>query len=185
MNACSSTTKLNSFHPDTPLTYDALNAPDLTYTLLRPLEEKYTALQQQGNKSVVFCLLLNRVHFLRDQNITTAPLSRTRASLCEILAIRVLRAHGTGDNTLQLTLALTTMWPVYAGADTETMAMVREERADDDDRVGNAIEVSAFPGLILPCSNKGVSLLSLVEQSHSLRVKPAKGLSKAFGGMDI
>jgi hypothetical protein len=94
---------------DTPLSYDALTAPDLTYTLVRPLEEKYNDLQQKGNKSVVFCFLLNRVHFLRqvacpcivsfsqsvnrDQNLASAPLSRSRAELCEILAIRTLRAH--------------------------------------------------------------------------------------------
>ena len=129
---------------DTPLTYDALNAPDLTYALVRPLEDKYTAIQQKGNKSVVFCFLLNRVHFLRDQNITTAPLSRTRAELCEVLAIRVLRAHGSGDNTLQLTLAMTTSWPIYAGADPEVLAMVRDERDDLDERVGNVIEVCDF-----------------------------------------
>jgi hypothetical protein len=50
---------------DTPLSYEALTAPDLTYTLVRPLEEKYNAIQQDGNKSIVFCLLLNRVHFLK------------------------------------------------------------------------------------------------------------------------
>jgi hypothetical protein len=68
--------------PDTPLTYEALTAPELTYTLVRPLEDKYIALQQQGNKSILFCILLNRVHFLRDQTLTTAPLSRTRAGEC-------------------------------------------------------------------------------------------------------
>jgi hypothetical protein len=53
---------------------EQLTAPDLTYTLVRPLEEKYNAIQKQGNKSVVFCFLLNRVRFYRDQNLTTAAL---------------------------------------------------------------------------------------------------------------
>jgi hypothetical protein len=106
------------------------------------LEEKYNAMQQQGNKSIVFCFLLNRVHFLRDQNITTAPLSKSRATLCEILAIRALRAHGTGDNTLQLTLAMTMNWNIYAGADDEIQAILRDNDDELDERVGNAIEMA-------------------------------------------
>ncbi|EIN06002.1 hypothetical protein PUNSTDRAFT_127492 [Punctularia strigosozonata HHB-11173 SS5] len=126
---------------DTSLTYDALTAPDLTYTLVRPLEDKYNAIQREGNMSIVFCFLLNRVHFLRDQNLTTSGISRTRAALCEILAMRTLRANA--ESTLQLALALTTSWPVYNGADPRVIQQAREERDDDlDDRVGNAIEMA-------------------------------------------
>ncbi|EGN96774.1 hypothetical protein SERLA73DRAFT_75638 [Serpula lacrymans var. lacrymans S7.3] len=126
---------------DTPLTLDALTAPDLTYTLIRPLEEKYNSIQRGGNKSVVFCFLLNRVHFIRDQNLTTGPLSSTRAMLCEILAIRILRDNG--NSMLDLALALTTSWPVWSGADAHTIAQAREERDDDlEERVGNAIEMA-------------------------------------------
>ncbi|KAH9935085.1 hypothetical protein B0H21DRAFT_780893 [Amylocystis lapponica] len=106
-----------------------LTAPDLTYTLLRPLEEKYNAIQHKGNLSVVFCLLLNRVYFIRDDHLTTAPLSRTRAALCEILAIRTLREHA--HNMLELALAITTSWPVYSGAPDDLLQRAREERDDD------------------------------------------------------
>ncbi|KIP03001.1 hypothetical protein PHLGIDRAFT_16153 [Phlebiopsis gigantea 11061_1 CR5-6] len=126
---------------DTPLSLEALASPDLTYTLVRPLEDKYNALQRKGNLAVVFCFLLNRAYFLRDHNLTTSALSRTRGALCEILATRTLRAHAT--NMLELALALTTSWPVYSGADPELIAHAREERDDDlEDRVGNAIEVA-------------------------------------------
>ncbi|KAA1475470.1 hypothetical protein DENSPDRAFT_426990 [Dentipellis sp. KUC8613] len=125
---------------DTPLSYEALTAPDLTYTLIRPLSDKYVALQRDGNMSVVFCLLLNRVHFVRDRSLTTSSLSATRASLCEILAIRALREYG--DHLLDLALATTTSWPVYSGADPDVIAQAREERDDLDDRVGNAIEMA-------------------------------------------
>jgi hypothetical protein len=91
--------------------------------------------------SIVFCFLLNRVHFLRDRNLTTAAISRSRAALCEILAIRALRANG--ESTLRLTLALTTSWSVYSGADPRFIQQAREERDDDlEDRVGNAIEMA-------------------------------------------
>lgn len=115
--------------------------PDLTYTLVRPLVEKYLAIQADGNLSVAFCCLVNRIHFLRDDNMTTAALSGSRAYLCEILATRIFRANA--NNLLNLTIALTTSWPVYSGADPSIIAQAREERDDDlEERVGNAIEMA-------------------------------------------
>lgn len=90
--------------------------------------------------SIVFCLLLNRVHFIRDQGLTTVALSRTRATLCEILAIRCMRNYG--DNLLDLALVATTSWPVFNGADPMVMAQAREDNDDLEDRVGNAIEMA-------------------------------------------
>ena len=124
----------------TTLTFLQLTAPDLTYTLIRPLEEKYNALQRKGNLSVVFCLLLNRAYFLRDRNLTTVALSRSRATLCEILAIKTLREHA--KNMMELALALTTSWPVYSGADPDLLERAREERDELEERVGNAIEIA-------------------------------------------
>ncbi|KAH9913920.1 uncharacterized protein B0H18DRAFT_887613, partial [Fomitopsis serialis] len=125
----------------TPLTYDALTAPDLTYTLVRPLEEKYNGYQRAGNLSIVFCLLVNCVYFRRDDHLMTAALSRTRALLCELLAIRALRLHA--DNMLELALAIATSWPVYSGAPAELIERAREERDGDlEERIGNAIEMA-------------------------------------------
>ncbi|KAJ7116020.1 hypothetical protein C8R44DRAFT_220116 [Mycena epipterygia] len=128
---------------DTPLTYEALMAPDLTYTLIHPLLEKYANIQRaHSNLSIVFCLLLNRVHFIRDDNIGTASVSQSRACLCEILAIRTLRDYG--NSMMDLTIILTTSWPVYSGAGPEVLAHGRQEVADfdEDERVGNAIEIA-------------------------------------------
>lgn len=119
-----------------------MTAPDLTYTLVLPLEEKYNAIQRAGNRSVVFCFLLNRVYFIRDQkSLTTGPLSYTRAMLCEILAIRCLRDNG--NSIMNLAFALTTSWQVWSGADPHIVEMARGERDDDlEERVGNAIEMA-------------------------------------------
>jgi hypothetical protein len=106
-----------------------------------PLSDKYCAIQQNGNMSVVFCFLINRVHFIHDQNMATATLSRSRAELCEILAIRTLRDYG--NSMLDLTLTITTSWNIYSGADDNLIARARQERDDDlEDRVGNAIEMA-------------------------------------------
>lgn len=118
-----------------------LMGPDLTYTLVRPLVLKYLKKQQEGNMSVTFCCLITRIHFLRDDNMATAALSCSRAALCEILATRIFRTNA--NNLLNLTIAATTSWPVYSGADPAVIAQAREERDDDlEERVGNAIEMA-------------------------------------------
>ena len=116
-----------------------MTAPDLTYTVVRPLTEKYLAIQRDGNLSITFCFLINRVHFLQDENLSTAPVSCSRAQLCEILAIRVFRGNA---NSMLLTLALTTSWHVWSGADPIILQAKDERDEVVDDRVGNAIEVA-------------------------------------------
>ena len=115
-------------------------APDLTYSVVRPLEEKYSQLQAEGNKSIVFCFLLNRVHFLSDQSFTGGPLSRSRAALCEIIAIRILREN---YSLLDLALVMTTSWRVFSGASDAVLVLAREAVDDEEaERVGNAIEIA-------------------------------------------
>lgn len=98
-------------------------------------------MQHAGNMSVVFCILVNRVYFQRDATLGTAAISRSRAVLCEILAIQCLRDYG--NDVLQLTLAITTNWPLYAGADPVLVARARDDRDEDlEDRIGNAIEMA-------------------------------------------
>lgn len=116
-------------------------SPDLTYTLVKPLEDKYALLQRQGNKAIVFCFLLNRVHFSRDPSFSTISLSQSRAALCELLAIRTLRFHA--DDMLELTTVITTSWPLFAGANHEVLRRAeQEEDMDIEGRVGNAIEIA-------------------------------------------
>ena len=44
---------------------------------------------------------------------------------------------------LDLTIVLTTVWPVFAGADPRLLERARQERDDDlEDKVGNAIELA-------------------------------------------
>lgn len=83
MQTRASRTRTHSYDPP------QLTGPDLTYSLVkhvhsplsssmystsnpRPLVDKYHSFQRKGNKAVVFCLLLNRAHFLRDSGTSTA-----------------------------------------------------------------------------------------------------------------
>ncbi|KAG8997776.1 hypothetical protein FRB94_007459 [Tulasnella sp. JGI-2019a] len=124
---------------DTPLSYDALLGPDLTYSLIQPLYEKYSRMR---NYATVFCFLVNRVKFLRDQALQTMPVSMSRAALCEIIAIKLLRDWA--ENTMDLAVVMTTAWCLYAGAGPDVMAKADENKGDLDieERVGNAIEMA-------------------------------------------
>ncbi|KAF5338336.1 hypothetical protein D9611_012451 [Ephemerocybe angulata] len=119
----------------------ALTSPEVTIGVLQPLVDKYAAIQQEGNLSVVFCILLNRVHFIRDEDLFTATLSKSRADFCELLATRVFRENAY--SLLDLTVVLTTVWHVYAGADPRLLEKAKRERDDElENRVGNAIELA-------------------------------------------
>ena len=126
-------------HIDTPLTYEQLNAPDSTYTIVRPLMDKYLEMQ---NQSIIFCLLLNKVQFVHDSaQLSINTLSISRATLCEILAIRVLR--GWSERTLPLATVLLTPWGLYQGASKEVMDKAKEEGDDDVlTQGGSALEMA-------------------------------------------
>jgi len=95
----------------------------------RPLYDRYSA---PRNMSVVFCCLITRVHFLRDRNLSTQPISQSRAALCEILAIRLLQDWA--ENTMDLATVMTTSWLVFSGADELALKKAAEEKDDLDIR---------------------------------------------------
>lgn len=98
-----------------PYTYDQLRAPRLTTAVVRPLLDKYYALQ---DLSIVFCLLVNRVQFLRDGGgyaTHVSSLRATRATLCEMLALRLLRQFDEDSSGSDGLLLLTNI--VIAGFD--------------------------------------------------------------------
>lgn len=93
------------------------------------------------NPSTVFCFLLNRVYFMRDQGLSAAAVNRTRAMFCEILATRTFRQW---NNLLELSTILITSWPVYEGCSDEVISKGREiqNAFDPREKFGNAIEMA-------------------------------------------
>ncbi|KAF7714151.1 Uncharacterized protein PECH_009013 [Penicillium ucsense] len=75
---------------DDPYTSEQLSDPQMNMLIVRPLVDQ---LYNPDDVSVVFCLLVNRTQFLREQHyeVHLQTVSITRATLCEILASRVLR----------------------------------------------------------------------------------------------
>ncbi|KAL8690928.1 MAG: hypothetical protein Q9218_003741 [Villophora microphyllina] len=77
-------------HIDDPYNLEQLRAPRMNALMVRPMVDRLYAL---NDISIVYCLLVNKVQFLREQTYHAhhQTVNITRAILCEILANRVLR----------------------------------------------------------------------------------------------
>ncbi|KAJ8611231.1 hypothetical protein MRB53_038075 [Persea americana] len=75
---------------DDPYSYDQLKSPRMNIAIVRPLVDHF---YDPDDVSVVYCLLVNRVQFLRDQSYQShhQSVNITRAMLCELIACRILR----------------------------------------------------------------------------------------------
>lgn len=87
-----------------PYSLEQIRAPRLTQSVIRPLLEMY---YEMDDISIVFCLLVNRMQFIKDQRFPFHfhSVSTTRALVCEVLASRLLRQFdedSSGPNGLLL-----------------------------------------------------------------------------------
>ncbi|KAH8677141.1 hypothetical protein BGZ61DRAFT_457673 [Ilyonectria robusta] len=74
---------------DDPYTLEHFRDPKMNALVVRPLVDR---LYNPDDISVVYCLMANRVSFLRDQSKTVhQSVNVARATLCELLASRILR----------------------------------------------------------------------------------------------
>ncbi|RSH93378.1 hypothetical protein EHS25_007734 [Saitozyma podzolica] len=86
-------------HIDSPVGWAKMQEPEINYGIVRPLTDKYVALD---NLAIVYCLLANRLQFIDDSNqLPQARLNLARAHLCELLAIRVLNHYAKATEPLQ------------------------------------------------------------------------------------
>lgn len=77
---------------DDPYSVDQLKSPRLNNAVVRPMVDH---LYDPEDVSIVYCLLVNRVQFLREQSYQAhhQTVNITRANLCELIASRVLRRY--------------------------------------------------------------------------------------------
>ncbi|KAK7946363.1 uncharacterized protein PG986_010684 [Apiospora aurea] len=74
---------------DDPYTLDQLREPRMNVVVVRPLVNR---LYDPDDPWMVYCLLANRIQFLREQSSTAhQTVSIARAALCELVATRILR----------------------------------------------------------------------------------------------
>ncbi|KAH6660188.1 hypothetical protein BKA67DRAFT_667053 [Truncatella angustata] len=79
------------------LTFEQLRDLRLNISVVRPLVDK---LYELDDISIVYCLLVNRVQFLHEQSHLSnrQNVNFTRATLCEVVATRILRRFGEDND---------------------------------------------------------------------------------------
>ncbi|KAG5929688.1 hypothetical protein E4U53_002396 [Claviceps sorghi] len=74
---------------DDPYTLDHFRQPSLNALIVRPLVDR---LYETKDVCIIYCLLANRVFFLKEQSgLAAQSVNRARAILCELVATRVIR----------------------------------------------------------------------------------------------
>ncbi|KAF1352093.1 receptor-activated Ca2+-permeable cation channel [Delphinella strobiligena] len=113
---------------DDPYSLDQLKSPRMNVAIVRPLLDH---LYDADDVSIVYCLLVNRVQFLREQAFQAhhQTVNNTRANLCEVLASRILRRfdedHEGRDGLLLLANVLVAGFEPFQNAPPE---VVRNDR---------------------------------------------------------
>lgn len=104
---------------DAYLDWHELTSLELNYSIVRPLALKYSRYRQL---SMLFVLLINRIQFQRDaeRDVAMQAVNQTRAALCELLAIKLLRTFA--HDGFELVTALAYPFSPFQGADEATTA---------------------------------------------------------------
>ncbi|KAF4614239.1 hypothetical protein D9613_007732 [Agrocybe pediades] len=127
---------------DSALSWEQLTAADINFSIVRPIVNRYARLK---NIAVVYACLVVRSYFLAEAetDLAFAGVMFARASLCEILAMKLLSRFA--KNYLQLVAVLTTTWNPLAGAPPHVVEEVKQmlhARDDDMDSAQSAIEMA-------------------------------------------
>ncbi|TKY90318.1 hypothetical protein EX895_000316 [Sporisorium graminicola] len=98
---------------DTHLSWEELTSVDLNFSLVRPLAIKYS---NYRSIAILYCLMLNRIFFQREagRDLAFQSVNNTRAALCELLAMKLLRTFS--NDGLELVTSLTASFHPLAGA---------------------------------------------------------------------
>lgn len=105
-----------------PYSDEQLKSPRMNAAIVRPLVDH---LFDPDDVSIIFCLLVNRVQFLREQSYQAhhQTVNITRASLCELVASRILRRfdeyHEGRDGLLKLANVLVAGFEPFQNAPLE------------------------------------------------------------------
>ena len=118
----------NARDADDPYSLDQLKSPRMNTSVVRPLVDH---LYDPSDVSVVYCLLVNRIQFLREQSYQAhhQTVNVTRANVCELIAGRVLRRydedHEGREGLLKLANVLVAGFEPFQNAPAQ---LIREHR---------------------------------------------------------
>ncbi|KOS22099.1 hypothetical protein ESCO_001773 [Escovopsis weberi] len=139
-----------------------MTSPRVNTLVVRPLVERF---YDPDDPAIVYCLLANRVQFLREQSTDIRQsVSRARATLCELVATKVLRKfheHNPGPaGLLLLANILVQGFDPFAGAPEDVASAGRSMQWPVQERGGNERKVTALE-------------LAIVSESKTLISSPA------------
>jgi hypothetical protein len=91
--------------------------------------------------AIIYCALLAKSHYmeLSEKNLAQAGTNTSRASLCELLAIKLLKRFST--TRIELAAVLTTSWNPCQGVSSQTLSMSYLNQ-DDLEEISNALEIA-------------------------------------------
>lgn len=97
--------------------------------VVEPLAVEFAAYK---DPSIVYVLLLNRLHFVRERDsaMSSSTLNSARAQVCEILAVKLLRHQAagiadSGEALVQMARALVGGFHAFQGASPEVIERIR------------------------------------------------------------
>ncbi|KAL7933386.1 hypothetical protein V8C35DRAFT_304193 [Trichoderma chlorosporum] len=138
-----------------PYTLEQLTSPRVNTLVVRPLVDR---LYDPDDMSIVYCLLANRLQFLKEQTAAKhQSVSRARATLCEIVATNVLRkfhedfspAKAGSAGLLRLANVLVQGFDPFAGAPEDVALAGRYTHWPVQERGGNERKLTALELAIL------------------------------------
>ncbi|KAI8656334.1 hypothetical protein NCS56_01237100 [Fusarium sp. Ph1] len=144
---------------DDPYSLDHMTSPRFNNLVIRPLLDR---LYDEYDYSIVYCLLANRVQFLREQSsVVHQSTSIARANLCELLAIRIIR-NFQEDNPVQgglLTLSkiLVEGFDPFSGAPEDVQTSGRYPQWPIQNRGGHERKITALELAIISESKNFIS----------------------------
>lgn len=111
-------------------TLTSFSRPEIQFAIIQPLEAQ---LAENNDPSIVYVLLLVRLQYLRERDsfLASSSLNETRATLCELLAIKLLRHQATtvkGPNAglLAMSRALVGGLHAFQGAEKDVLQRVKQ-----------------------------------------------------------
>ncbi|KAG8913899.1 hypothetical protein FRC01_004332, partial [Tulasnella sp. 417] len=98
---------------------------------LERIEALLLNLSRASRTAIIYACLMVKSHFIAsaDENVAFAPLYYSRATFCELLAIKLLQEFSNFD----LVVVCTTPWNALQGAPREAVSAIRAQVGDDEE----------------------------------------------------
>lgn len=149
---------------ETSLTFDQLRSPQVTQFLVKPMQQKI--LSSHFSRATLYALLANCLQFSKEMsaNPGMSGVSKTRAMVCELLAIKLLKEY----NTRELIDALSYDFFPLQGLSSAPSSQIPIRGGNYSLRGQTAARVSAFEVAIRAQAKKFLAHPLVVQQLEAI-----------------